>query len=385
MNDLEVDDDLREELAADPELLLEYDKTRLRRRAREIDTEIEARKRPPKDFVDGLLADFETTDEAWRIEGLFPQRSRLLFVAQKKVGKTSMALSATKALVGGGLINDFNDRPEFLGRYAVTPIDGNVGFLNFEVDANMFTGWARAVGIDERRVYVNHLRGVGNPFTNGRDRERLGARLVDHDVKLLIVDPIARAFAGDNIGNTSQMTKFTDQLDQFADDYKIPELILTNHTGWDKERGRDSSVLEDWADTIINVVKDNGKRYLSAIGRSVDIPAEELDYDLETRTFRLTGTPRPQRKTSREDTKQKRVERLVAAVPEILADSGPMNITEIGAALKGRDVPFCRGEIGEACERALNVQPVPTTRKNERRYAYRNDSASARWDDDKNQ
>src|SRR5262249_52127989 len=129
-----------------------------------------------------------------------------------------------------------------------------------------------------------------------RDRRRLVADLKAHDVKALMVDPTARAFVGDNINDTTQMTQWTNLVDEIAEAAAINEIVVMNHSGWDKERGRNSTVLEDWADVILMMVtgnkssEDADTRYLSAIGRDVEITEDALDYDPEHRSFKLAGT-----------------------------------------------------------------------------------------------
>ena len=62
------------------------------------------------------------------------------------------------------------------------------------------------------------------------------------------------------------------------------ELVTTVHAGWDGERTRGSTALEDWPDSIVTVTRDpeTGERFLRAEGRDVDLDEDRLDFDLET-------------------------------------------------------------------------------------------------------
>src|SRR5207249_1483474 len=105
----------------------------------------------------------------------------------------------------------------FLGRFETTPVDGNVGYLHYEVSEGLFLAWAQRVGIPEDRMYVNNLRGMPNPFRSERELERLAGRLIEHDVRSLIVDPYARAFNGDDLDRTGPAVAFTNALDHLGE------------------------------------------------------------------------------------------------------------------------------------------------------------------------
>ncbi len=69
-------------------------------------------------------------------------------------------------------------------------------------------------------------------------------------------------------------------------------MILTAHAGWGKgDRARGASALEDWADAVITMTKnDDESRYLRAIGRDVAIDEDLLHYDPRTRLLTMTGS-----------------------------------------------------------------------------------------------
>ena len=99
--------------------------------------------------------------------------------------------------------------------------------------------------------------------------------------------------------------------------------MLTAHAGWNGERTRGSTALEDWADSIVTLTRDHGEdgqgardRYLRAIGRDVDIDEDRLSYDPDTRTLSLAGAGSRSiaRASRRTDVLRDAILRLVEAV-----------------------------------------------------------------------
>ena len=88
---------------------------------------------PP--FDAGTLGEIlaRPADPPMRVDGLIPWDSSTLIAAQRKTGKTTFELNLSLCLLTG---------EDFLAKFAVRPIDGIVGFLNFEVSAAMLAHWA---------------------------------------------------------------------------------------------------------------------------------------------------------------------------------------------------------------------------------------------------
>ena len=282
-------------------------------------------------------------DQQWRVDGLLAVKGRMLFVAQRKTGKTTVTLNLARCLLTG---------EPFLGRFAVEPIAGNVAFLNYEVSGNMIGRWASEAGIPPDRFHIINLRGRRNPLAVPEDRVALTALLRKHEVEVLIVDPFARAFVGigENSDNAGQVNTFTSILDTLAVDAGISEVILTNHSGWNKERGRNSSALEDWPDCIVNLVKDDdtGQRFLRAEGRDVDVEEDLLNFDPVTRRLSMSGAG--SRKVVGSVVK---METLQASVVSIInSASGPLNVEELEQALRDNGLKFTHGQGSKAGEYA---------------------------------
>lgn len=220
-----------------------------------------------------------------RIAKLLPSDASALVVAQRKTGKTTLTLNMARCLITG---------EPMLGCLETRPIEGNVAVLNFEVSAAMVARWGDEHGVDLDRLVVANMRGRRNPFASAEDRERLAQHLRDHDVEVLAVDPFGRAYTGKSQNDPGEVGAWLAELDAFARaEVGARELVLSTHAGWNGERTRGSTALEDWADSIITLTRDpddESQRFIRSIGRMDDeLEEDRLDFDPATRTLTLAG------------------------------------------------------------------------------------------------
>lgn len=235
-------------------------------------------------FDDGTLGEIllRPPEPPMRIDGLVPSDAATLLVAMRKTGKTTLTLNVARALLTGEAL---------LGRFAVRPITGTVAFLNFEVSAAMLARWADDHGLDHERFFLVNLRGRRNPLSHPKDRALLAARLRSRSVEVLVVDPFGRAFTGVGQNDAGEVGAFLADLDVFArTEVGVHDLFLTAHAGWTAEHSRGASALEDWPDSIITLSRDDqNERFLSAIGRDVEVEEDRLNFDPDTRTLSMSG------------------------------------------------------------------------------------------------
>lgn len=233
----------------------------------------------------------------YAVAELHPHGGNSLLVAEKKAGKTTLALNLTRALADG---------LPFLERFAVEPMDGRVAFLNYEISADLFREWATDLEIQhpERVARPLHIRGRTLPFWESAQLDRIADWLRGEEVEWLIVDPAARAWSGlvDNENDNAKVARFTEALDALKEAAEVPNLLLTTHTGRAKreegeEAARGATRLEDWADSLWYLTRDrDGARALRATGRDVEVEALDLQFHPDRR-LTATGLTRSQRRT----------------------------------------------------------------------------------------
>lgn len=237
---------------------------------------------PPIDLdtVDAILT--RPAPAPFRVEDLMPSEAGTEIVAQRKVGKTTFELNLARSLLTG---------EDFLGRFGVRPLSGDIGFLNYEVSAWQLARWAHEVDVPSGRLHLANLRGVANPLSDQERRGELAATLRARGIEVLIVDPFGRAYGGENQNDAGEVGRWLADLDAFArSEVGATDVVLAVHAGWNGERSRGSTALEDWADAIVNLTRDDdGRRFLRAVGRDVDIDEDELGFDAEARRQFLTG------------------------------------------------------------------------------------------------
>lgn len=350
-------DDGEEHDAYTAQVAAEAHRLRVRDDAGRLYSQQRANEQPAGRYDAALLGDVLARPEEppHRVAGLIPTSGSTLLVAQHKVGKTTWTLNLARSLITG---------TDFLGTFRVDPVVGRVAILNFEVSPAQFARWADEAGIDHDRLALVNVRGKRNPLSNPTDRAQLAAELRKLDVEALFVDPFTRAYTGTSHNDPGEVGAWLTDLEQFArTEVGAQDLLLTHHAGWDGERARGSTALADWADSIITLVhgkNDDPLRYMSAIGRDVEVPEDALMFDQATRTLTLTGSG--SRRTRASAAAQ---EELVDAVVDIVTANPGMTGANVEEALRRSGVSFQKGAerkaLGIAMERGL-VRVVPGKR-----------------------
>lgn len=234
----------------------------------------------------------EAPEHPYTIDELHIQGANTLIVAQFKVGKSTMAINLYRSLV--------NVEP-FLGKFNVAKTDGKVAYLDYEMLESQFRVWLQAGGKinTSRMVAPWHLRGNILAFWTKSVRSQLVEWLAGNNVKALIIDTAARAWAGlvENENSNSEILKFTDALDTLKAEAGVQDLFLITHMGRQspfmaegEERSRGATRLEDWMDTGWYLTRNKeGQRFLRANGRGVDVDPMVLSYTPNTRELTTTG------------------------------------------------------------------------------------------------
>ncbi|GAB3080898.1 hypothetical protein GCM10027053_51700 [Intrasporangium mesophilum] len=264
---------------------------RVRRRILDDDASAEYKRQtepPAPPFDLGLIGQIlaRPADPPMRCDRLVPWAGSTLLVAQRKTGKTTLLLNYARCLITG---------EAFLGEFPVIPLapDERIAFLNYEVSGAQLARWAHECGIPEDRLLIVNLRGRRNPLSHPEDRAALVAALREHNVKVVMVDPFGRAYTGQSQNDNGEVQAFLVDLDMFARaEVGALDLLLATHAGWDGERTRGASALEDWPDVIITLTRDpddEARRFIKALGRDVDVDEDELSMDPLTRVLTRTG------------------------------------------------------------------------------------------------
>jgi hypothetical protein len=187
------------------------------------------------------------------------------------------------------------------------------------------------IGVPRAGLYVVNLRARRNLLATEDGRAELVEMIRTQNGEVLIVDPFGRAYTGKSQNDPAEVTPWLVHLDEVAEQAGVSEVVLTTHTGWEGERTRGSSALEDWPDSILTMTwdEDTGHRFIKALGRDVDLAEDRLDYDPGTRRLSLSGAgSRVQVRTG------EHLEALANAV-SVIVDSEPgVNTTKLAEMLR---------------------------------------------------
>lgn len=289
-------------------------------------------------FDAGSLAEILARPDStrFRVDGLILAEGFTTVVAARKTGKTTFNLNLADSLLTGR---------DFLGRFPVEPVEGRIALLNFEVAARQVAYWASLVGVDPDRFDIVTLRGRRNPLLHPQDRADLAEYLHSRDVEFLFVDPLSRAFYGDNGNDNTQMQRFLSDLDTFArSEVGATDVVLNVHAGWNADRSRGASATEDHPDSIIWLRpgdKEKGDRstYIEARGRDVDVEEMQLAFDPATYRLSLTGegSRREAKQVQKQGDLEPHLQRIITSQPGI-------NTKGVTEALRAARVPFQKGD-----------------------------------------
>lgn len=291
----------------------------------------------PFDFgtLDEILARPEQVQ--FRVDGLVLADGFTSVVAQRKTGKTTFNLNLADSFLTGR---------DFLGRFPVVPVSGNVAILNYEVSGYQLGMWAESVGLDRNRLLLVNLRGRRNPLVHEQDRAALAELLRSRDVESLFIDPFSRAFYGESQQDNTQVQAFLNDLDVFArSEVGARDVILNVHAGWNGGRSRGASALEDHPDSIILLRKDgdeddeSGLRFMKALGRDVDVKEDQLHFDPDSHRLSLTGLGSMAKR--KQDQKSADLEPKIARI--VTAEPG-INTQGVTDALRRAEARFQKGD-----------------------------------------
>ena len=203
---------------------------------------------PTLQLFDHVL-DISLEPPKWLIDGILPEYAMTALVAPSYTGKSYLAVDMACSVATGHKWHD---------EYEVTA--GNVFYVvgegRFGIRRRV-EAWHRDRGITLHRETTNlHFSRQGLNFRDPDSITSIKAdlRLVD-DVKLIIVDTLARSFGGGNENAPQDMGEFIQGCDDLMHEFGATVLVV-HHTGKDAQSGaRGHSSFFGALDTSMTVKK----------------------------------------------------------------------------------------------------------------------------------
>jgi RecA-family ATPase len=239
-----------------------------------------------------LYEAFQLPEEApqWRIKDLLMVGHITTVTAPAKAGKTVLQVNRVKSFVDGNAL---------FGRYqTVTPVTGNVGVWNFELNQAQMHEWFRKKGIiNTHKIIVVNARGANLFIQNENVLEAAIKWANDNDIEILEIDPLQAAFFG-SVNSDEDAASYINALQRLQKETGIKDIILTTHMGHgaktnvDAERTIGSARWEGFPDNMWIYKRDhnNGMSYLRIDkGRMESVPEFGLSCDTTTWTLNYEG------------------------------------------------------------------------------------------------
>jgi hypothetical protein len=275
------------------------------------------------------------SDPSWLVESLIPSKGFAQIVAQWKAGKTTLASVNLAVDLAAGF--------PFLGAYDTDLQAGrNVGIWNLEVGAATLQRWMMKRGADDaalKRIFPLHLRGRSVELMAPVAAAWTAEWLERNAIAVWIIDPLSRLYHGKE-NDPTEFTAWWGALEKIARLGGVDVVILVHHAGHappgesdSKPRARGASSMMGNPDVLISYRHAGGigeapsgpARYLSAFGRDVDFEEITLRFDSATQELRTDSGSKGR--------KHDALRSLAKRAADVIEDSGPMNATELKAAM----------------------------------------------------
>ncbi|WP_267912402.1 AAA family ATPase [Mycobacterium intracellulare] len=241
------------------------------------------------------------TTTVYVVEDLFPDTAICQLSAQYKIGKTTLVTNLMYSLATG---------EPFLRRFRVK-FAGNIAHWNMEVSQNTLLGWYRKNGMPEEaleKCFPLSVRGnLSLDFNNETVVQWAIAWLQDNNIQAWIIDPLSKLYRDDENSSTA-FNQWWLRLEHIAREAGLKLVMVVHHTGHANDRSRGTSAMMGNPDVLLSYTHSgnlgdnppNNLRYLTALGRDVDLPSTEIDWEPETNTLFCTnsGTTRVQAKST---------------------------------------------------------------------------------------
>lgn len=214
---------------------------------------------PPKPTTPLVVMPFEDITPSLEtsdfVEGVLVEGSAAVIYGESNAGKTFWATDLALHIAAG---MTWNGREVDQGGVIYCVLEGGVGFRN------RVSAWRTANGLDDASIPFGAIQCGLNLLDPSADTPRLIEAITAEKarmgcpVKLVVVDTLARAFAGGNENASEDMGLLVQNMDLIRAETGACVLFI-HHSGKDQAKGaRGHSSLRAALDTEIEVVADPG-------------------------------------------------------------------------------------------------------------------------------
>ena len=212
------------------------------------------------------LSDIKLSPPKWVIQGLLETQALAFLIGASGSGKTFVAVDMAVAIAGG---TPYHQRTTQRGVVVLSAGEGTAGLRGrFEAACSEHGLQAQSLDIFLMKSCVRFFDKSSIELFH----EELRNVVSDSGkVSLVIIDTLARAFAGADENVASDMSVFVDHLQRITEEFDCSVLVL-HHSGHDNSRGRGSSARLAAADCEILVKAEKPDKIVLTFEKMKDAP-----------------------------------------------------------------------------------------------------------------
>ena len=212
------------------------------------------------------LSDIKMTPPTWLIHGILETQALAFLIGASGSGKTFVAVDMAVAIAGG---TPYHQRTTQRGVVVLSAGEGTAGLRG------RFEAACSEHGLQAQTLDIFLMRSCVRFFDKSsielfREELRIVARETGK-VSLVVIDTLARAFAGADENLATDMGVFIDHLQGIIEEFDCSVLVL-HHSGHDNSRGRGSSARLAAADCEILVKAAKPDKIVLTFEKMKDAP-----------------------------------------------------------------------------------------------------------------
>lgn len=192
------------------------------------------------------ISQLKLTPPQWLIENILEEESLIGLIGRSGSGKSFLAIDMACSIASGTL---FHGRATTLGTVLYVASEGKRG-LTTRVEA-----WCHKYGISSENLDLHISKQKLPMHDNNAVRDVLNEANLIGNVRLIIIDTLARSFGGHNENSTQDMNHFISNCDRLKAEHR--SIMIVHHSGHSAERARGNSAFYAALDAELSVKKTN--------------------------------------------------------------------------------------------------------------------------------
>jgi hypothetical protein len=225
------------------------------------------------------VGDIELCSPEWLIEGLLESGCLIGLVGSSGTGKSFLALDMGCSIASG---SPFHERPVKSGKVLYVAGEGQRG-ITTRIEA-----WCGARGLEKSDLEIHISRRAILMHDDTEVRAVVSEANHLKDVRLIVIDTLARSFSGYNENSTQDMNHFIANCDLLKSEER--SVMIVHHTGHSGDRARGNSAFYAALDGEMSLKKTGNDMTLSCTKMKDAPDFDDLNFQLTPFDLDVDGT-----------------------------------------------------------------------------------------------